>query len=256
MIDSGRATGPRRPPISRTSAIPWKSRADLAATYAATRRRGTASAGWPEPMPRLAQLVAASPLEAAIHDAYGKTLGQNSYDLLGPEFVDARPGGLSRPPIRRRVSRPLHAAAAEAADAAVSPRRRASIRSPTPTLASRVGDGLPETLPEWIAADGLTHLKIKLNGDDLAWDVDRVLSIERVAAEAQAARGCARLALLGRLQREVRQRGVRARFPGPDRRGSPAGPAAGCSTSSSPRIATCAPTRRTACTRRRRSSRW
>ena len=41
----------------------------------------------PEPMPRLAQLVAASPLEAAIHDAYGKALGENSYNLLGPEFV-------------------------------------------------------------------------------------------------------------------------------------------------------------------------
>ncbi len=39
-------------------------------------------------MPRLAQLVAASPLEAAIHDAYGKALGQNSYNLLGPEFVN------------------------------------------------------------------------------------------------------------------------------------------------------------------------
>jgi L-alanine-DL-glutamate epimerase-like enolase superfamily enzyme len=57
-------------------------------------------------------------------------------------------------------------------------------------LGQRIGDGLPETLPEWIAADGLTHLKIKLNGDDLAWDVDRVVAIERVAAEAQAARGC------------------------------------------------------------------
>ena len=58
-------------------------------------------------------------------------------------------------------------------------------------IESRIDDGLPETLPEWIAADGLTHLKIKLNGDDLDWDVQRVLSIEKVAAEAQAARGCA-----------------------------------------------------------------
>ena len=45
-------------------------------------------------------------------------------------------------------------------------------------------------MAQWIAADGLTHLKIKLNGDDLEWDVQRVLSIECVAAEAQAARGC------------------------------------------------------------------
>jgi L-alanine-DL-glutamate epimerase-like enolase superfamily enzyme len=58
-------------------------------------------------------------------------------------------------------------------------------------VSHRIGDGLPETLPEWIAADGLTHLKIKLNGDDLAWDVDRVVAVEKVAAEAQRRRGCA-----------------------------------------------------------------
>jgi L-alanine-DL-glutamate epimerase-like enolase superfamily enzyme len=57
-------------------------------------------------------------------------------------------------------------------------------------ISARIGDVLPETLPEWINADGLTHLKIKLNGDDLAWDVARVVSIERVAAEAQASRDC------------------------------------------------------------------
>jgi len=57
-------------------------------------------------------------------------------------------------------------------------------------VARRVDDGLPETLAEWIAADGLTHMKIKLAGDDLPWDVDRVTSVERVAAETQAARGC------------------------------------------------------------------
>src|SRR5262249_19199638 len=56
----------------------------------------------------------------------------------------------------------------------------------------RQGDGLPETLAEWVPFNGLTHLKIKLNGDDLAWDVDRVVAVERVAAEAQGRRGVAR----------------------------------------------------------------
>ena len=142
-----------------------------------------------EPMPRLAQLVAASPLEAAIHDAYGKALAQNSYNLLGAEYV------------ARDLSAYL------TADFAGEYLDRYTLRQPKPRmplyhligaldpltdadLANRINDGLPETLPEWIAADGLTHLKIKLNGDDLAWDVERVLSIERVAAEAQAARGC------------------------------------------------------------------
>jgi L-alanine-DL-glutamate epimerase-like enolase superfamily enzyme len=142
-----------------------------------------------EPMPRLAQLVAASPLEAAIHDAYGKALGQNSYNLLGPEYVSADNSAyltadfageyLDRYTLRQPKPRmPLYHLVG-----ALDPLTDAD-------LANRINDGLPETLPEWIAADGLTHLKIKLNGDDLAWDVERVLSIERVAAEAQAARGC------------------------------------------------------------------
>ena len=57
-------------------------------------------------------------------------------------------------------------------------------------ISERINDGLPETLPEWIAADGLTHLKIKLSGEDIDWDVNRVVAIEKIAAEAQAARGC------------------------------------------------------------------
>src|SRR5262249_27122925 len=56
-------------------------------------------------------------------------------------------------------------------------------------VAVRIGDGLPETLPEWIRADGLTHLKIKLNGDDLGWDIDRVLGVDTVTAQAQQQRG-------------------------------------------------------------------
>ena len=149
----------------------------------------TDSAGLAEPMPRLAQLVAASPLEAAIHDAYGKALGENSYNLLGPEFVNrdlaAYLGSefageyLDRYTLRQPKPRmPLYHLVG-----ALDPLTDADVRQP-------ITDGLPETLPQWILADGLTHLKIKLNGDDLAWDVDRVVSVEKVAAEAQARRGC------------------------------------------------------------------
>ena len=47
-----------------------------------------------------------------------------------------------------------------------------------------VGDGLPETLADWIKRDGLTHLKMKLNGDDLQWDVSRIVSVDAVASQA------------------------------------------------------------------------
>ncbi len=142
-----------------------------------------------EPMPRLAQLVATSPLEAAIHDAYGKALGVNAYNTLGPEFVNCdlshyltdefQGEYLDRYTSRQpKASMPLYHLVG-----ALDPLTDAD-------LPERIGDGLPETLGEWIAADGLAHLKIKLNGDDLAWDVERVAAVDRVAAEAQAKRGC------------------------------------------------------------------
>ncbi len=55
-----------------------------------------------------------------------------------------------------------------------------------------VGDGLPETLPEWIRFNGLTHLKIKLNGYDLGWDVERVVRIDGAAERTQRERGVSR----------------------------------------------------------------
>jgi len=142
-----------------------------------------------EPMPRLAQLVAASPLEAALYDAYGKAVGQSAYNLLGPEYVPADLSAylndefqgeyLDRYTLRQPKPRmPLYHLVG-----ALDPLTEADVVAP-------VGDGLPETLGQWILADGLTHLKIKLAGDDLDWDIDRVAGVERVAAEAQTKRGC------------------------------------------------------------------
>ncbi len=162
---------------------------DLAAKYPSAADAATRALGLSEKMPALAQRVAASPLEAAIHDGYGKALGLNSYNALGPEFAN------------RDLAAYLTAEfAGEYLD-------RYTLREPKPRMplyhlvgaldplfdadvTARLNDGLPETLPEWITADGLTHLKIKLNGDDLDWDVDRVVNVERAASQAQQARGC------------------------------------------------------------------
>ncbi len=161
---------------------------DLSGIYALTADGVVRDMELAEPIPRLAQLVAASPVEAAVFDAHGKALGQNAYNLLDEPHVSRDLGAYLG-----------EAFAAEYLD-------RYTLREPKPQMplyhlvgaldplgagdiARRVDDGLPETLPEWIAADGLTHMKIKLAGDDLAWDVDRVVSVERVSSEAQAARG-------------------------------------------------------------------
>jgi L-alanine-DL-glutamate epimerase-like enolase superfamily enzyme len=52
-------------------------------------------------------------------------------------------------------------------------------------LSQPIHDGLPETLSDWIPYSGLDHIKIKLNGDDLAWDLDRILRVDAVAVQAR-----------------------------------------------------------------------
>jgi len=142
-----------------------------------------------EPIPYLAQLVAASPLDAALHDAYGRAHARNSFDCLSSEFMnhdlseylDAQFKGeyLDRYTSREPQARlPLYHLVG-----ALDPITPGDVQK-------KIGDGLPESLGEWIKFNGLTHLKIKLNGDDLAWDVDRVLSVDKVASAAQAERGC------------------------------------------------------------------
>jgi L-alanine-DL-glutamate epimerase-like enolase superfamily enzyme len=144
-----------------------------------------------EPIPVLCTLVCASPFDAALHDALGKAHGVNCYHTYGPDFMSHDLGHYLGPDFR-----------GETLDRYV--RKEPQPRMPLyhligaldpledKDITRRIGDDLPETLPEWIEHDGLTHLKIKLNGDDLVWDVNRVLNVDRVAARVQSRRGVSR----------------------------------------------------------------
>ncbi len=145
--------------------------------------------GYSEPIPPLAQLVCASPIDAAIHDAYGRMLKLNSFNTLSKEFctkdlseyLDEKFAKeyLDKYTLREPVpSLPLYHLIG-----ALDPLTEADVKE-------RPNDRLPVTLGEWIKADSLTHLKIKLAGDQLDWDIERVLAIDKAAGEAQAARGC------------------------------------------------------------------
>ncbi len=139
-------------------------------------------------IPKLCTLVTASPFDAALHDAFGKVHKVSSYltygpdsmpnDLshyLGPEFKGE---SLDKYVLRAPKPRmPLYHLVG-----AVDPILEEDIKT-------RLNDGLPETLPEWINYNGLTHIKIKLNGDNLDWDVNRVVRVDQVSAETQKKRG-------------------------------------------------------------------
>ena len=146
--------------------------------------------GLHEPIPVLCMLVVASPFDAALHDAYGKLWGKNAFQACGPEYVnhslehhlndDFRGEYLDRYILKQPKPRmPLYHLVG-----AVDPLTEEDIPR-------RLNDGLPETLAEWIRTDGLTHLKIKLNGDNLEWDVERVVKVDRIAEPVQHSRGVA-----------------------------------------------------------------
>jgi L-alanine-DL-glutamate epimerase-like enolase superfamily enzyme len=138
-----------------------------------------------DPMPRLSALVVASAFDAAIHDAYGRVHGRHVYECYGPEwleqdlstYLDERFRGESLAAYSQTTPKPrlplyhLVGALDALTDADVK---------------ERLSDGLPNTLGEWILKDQLTHLKIKLNGNDATWDVERILAIDRVATSTAA----------------------------------------------------------------------
>jgi len=147
----------------------------------------TAQQKLPESIPKLCTLVTASPFDAAIHDAFGKIHKRNVYETYGPDLL---PNDLSRylgPAYKGLwlnqfiLTKPKPELPLYHSVGASDPLTAAELKH-------HINDGLPETLPEWIRYNGITHLKIKLNGDDLASDVSRVLEIDRVTTETQAKR--------------------------------------------------------------------
>lgn len=139
-----------------------------------------------ELMPLLAGLVAASPVDAALHDAFGKVNGISSYDGYGPEHMHDL-GGILGPAFRGRfLSEYL--------------RSRYQERVPcfhvvggldplTDAEAPAATDGAPRSLAEWIDQDGVFCFKVKLRGTDLGFDVERMVAVARTVYERHERRG-------------------------------------------------------------------
>ncbi|NLO73537.1 MAG: mandelate racemase/muconate lactonizing enzyme family protein [candidate division WS1 bacterium] len=149
-----------------------------------------AVAEFPPPlkMTFLGALVCASPVDAALHDAFGNVNGIDSYDGYGPDFMSD-------------LSRYL---GPEGAGKYVQDYLRPEYLPEVPvfhlvggldklTRAEKDGndpqDGGPVSLDEWIAQDGVFCLKVKLRGVDLPWDIERVLAVYEVGREALAKQG-------------------------------------------------------------------
>ena len=155
--------------------------------YLRAAARVSKTRGLKAPIPKLCMLVVASAFDAAVHDAYGKAFGVSSYETYGSSFMThdlAKDLGpqfkgeyLDRyVPNTPRTTMPVfHSVGAS------DPLEASDVRT-------RIDDGLPNTLEEWIPRDGLIRFKIKLNGGNLDADVDRITRIDRIVTRLQTQR--------------------------------------------------------------------
>jgi hypothetical protein len=146
-----------------------------------------AAAGIEGGMPELAALICSSPLDLALHDAFGHALGLDTYatygpehlsqdlaDLLGPDAGQAGRRLRGRHPADFLVARPASDLLAWHLVGGLDPLSDDELAGREPR------DGHPVLLADWIVRDGLRCLKIKLRGDDLPWDVARLLRVGRI----------------------------------------------------------------------------
>ena len=143
-----------------------------------SRQHGAASS-----MPVLGALVCASPLDAAIHDAFGRANGIATWGGYGPDHCGHDLSSYLGPAFGGRYAadflRPSPAPRVPVAHTVggLDPLTREEVGE------GAIADGLPNALTEWIARDGVHAFKVKLHGADLAADLDRVCGVHKVAIE-------------------------------------------------------------------------
>ena len=147
-----------------------------------------AEAGWRQ-MPWLAALICCSPFDLALHDAYGNLLGLPTYKTYTSEFMNRdlashlEPAPGSKPLFDGRYPADFFAPKPPVRMPAWHLVGGKDLLSADELDGSEPNDGYPVFLPDWIRRDGLTCLKVKLRGNDPAWDYDRLVRVGTLAVE-------------------------------------------------------------------------
>jgi L-alanine-DL-glutamate epimerase-like enolase superfamily enzyme len=140
-------------------------------------------------MPWLAALVCCSPFDIALHDAYGMLHGVPTYATYDAAYMNRDLAAHLRPAAGSDVSfidrYPADYLASPCPDrllawhlvGGLDPLSAVDLTGNEPT------DGYPVLLADWIRRDGLKCLKVKLRGNDAAWDYQRLVVVGRIAVE-------------------------------------------------------------------------
>lgn len=139
-------------------------------------------------LPHLAALVCYSLFDIAAHDAYGRLHDRPVYETYGPDFLSRDLADFLEPVEGGPSFRGLHPSDFLAA----RPASRLPVwhlvggldpLSEDELTGAEPDDGYPVTLRDWIREDGLDCLKIKLRGNDAAWDYERLAKIGAISRE-------------------------------------------------------------------------
>lgn len=142
------------------------------------------NSAWSEPMPHLAALVCHSLLDIAVFDAFATLLRRPVFETLGRDF-------LSRD-LAHFLDGDSYFAGQTPADYLQPRQTRLPVwhlvggldpLEPSDLTGSEPDDGYPVLLRDWIRADGLDCLKIKLRGTDSEWDYERIVRVGTIAME-------------------------------------------------------------------------
>jgi len=144
--------------------------------------------GGREPMPWLAALLCCSPFDLAVHDAYGRLHGLPVYESYNAQFMNRDLGSYLRPADGAAVSfsdkYPADFLVAKPATQLVAWHLVGGLDAldQSELTGAEPEDGYPVTLEDWIARDGLKCLKVKLRGNDAAWDFQRLVRVGDIGA--------------------------------------------------------------------------
>lgn len=136
-----------------------------------------------EDMPYLGMVVCASPVDTALHDAFGIVNDVSTYNGYSRDFFTHDLSAYLGETFTNRYLNQF----IQPAFAPVVPvfHTVGVLDRLTVTEVDRKGpiDEYPQSLDKWIERDGVFCFKIKLNGRDMAWDLNRLVSVYQVARQ-------------------------------------------------------------------------
>jgi L-alanine-DL-glutamate epimerase-like enolase superfamily enzyme len=149
-----------------------------------------ANAGREFPMPHLAALNCTAAFDLGLHDAYGVLHQVPVYDTYNGDWMNHDLSHYLEPAAPGVDFKGRYPADYMAADVPVKLPvwhlvGGKDLIAESERTGQEPGDGYPVVLDEWISADGLKCLKVKLRGNDSAWDYRRMVDVGRIALERE-----------------------------------------------------------------------